>query len=247
MTLFDQYLQTGGMPVCIKLLLEKENKSVIKQKQIELLGNYKLDFTKYADNKISSRVSAIYDSIDIMLNQDNQKFKITKIDNTTYKTLENPLTWLYTSGYVIPVYQIELINLPLRSNIKENRFKLFYNDIGFLLAQSGYDHLLKHQNKIYQGLIVENYVAIVLHRYFDTLFYYQKKSSEIDYVIYHDNQVIPIEVKSGENTKAKSLTAFITKYDSKKAYKFTRLNFNQTDTFINFPLYALDFIFDVNE
>lgn len=243
--LFDIYMNIGGMPEVVKIYLEGDN---FKEKQKELLSNYKNDFVKYADNKLSSRITAIYENIDIMLNNDNQKFRITKIDNKTYRELENPLTWLYNASVVIPCYKISSINLPLRSNIKENNFKLFFHDIGFLLAQSEFDYnnILLHNSKIYNGFILENYIAIVTNKYQSHLFYFEKNQSEIDFIVQINNQIVPIEVKSGTNTKAKALNAYINRYSPNLSIKVTRNNLNSSNGILNIPVYLFEYYLENN-
>lgn len=50
-----------------------------KKVQEQLLIGYENDIMKYAESSISSRTYDIYNCIDVMLNNDNQKFKLTKI------------------------------------------------------------------------------------------------------------------------------------------------------------------------
>lgn len=239
--LFDLYIQLGGMPEVIHVYLTQGINEALKVSS-DILSGYKIDLVKYSNPKLASRLSIIYEHIDVMLQSDNQKFKFTKIDKVGYKNLENPLSWLFNSKMVIPVYKIENINLPLRSNIKDNNFKLLYNDVGLLLRQANYqlENLIKSQDKIYTGVVLENYIGTVLIKYYPTLFYYQKNTTEIDYIITEGENVIPIEVKSGNNTKAKSLSAYKQRYNPSMTIKVSRNNYQVVENNYFIPVYLLD-------
>lgn len=101
---------------------------------------------------------------------------------------------------------------------------------------------LKNNNRIYFGVVIDNYIANVLTYKGIDLFYYKKNTSEIDFVIQVNNKVVPIEVKSGNNTKAKSLKYYVEKYNPDKVYKFSRKNIDCTGIFSYYPVYAIEFI-----
>jgi hypothetical protein len=61
----------------------------------------------------------------------------------------------------------------------------------------------------------------------------------VDFVVQDRNgNVIPIEVKSADNTRAKSLAVFRDKYAPPYAVKVTASNFGKTEGVISLPLYA---------
>lgn len=238
---FDKYIQYGGMPEVIDAYINGYEPIKV-QKQL-LLG-YENDIIKYADAKLSSRIYDIYNNVDVMLNNDNQKYKLTKIDVRTYKEADHPISWLCKSNLVQKCNIIESITVPLRSHIRDNNFKLYYSDVGLLMNKCSYmlTPELKSTDRIYYGVIIENYFANVLYSKGIELFCYKKKTSEIDFIIQSENKVIPIEVKSGNNTKAKSLSMYIEKYNPEIAYKFSRNNISVNNVIHNYPVYALEFI-----
>ncbi len=239
--LFDVYISFGGMPEVISAYLSSNILKALSARE-DLLSSYINDFSKYADPSLTTRLETIYDHIDIMLASDNQKFKFMQVDRVGYSKLVDPLKWLFDTSLVIPVYKLESINLPLRSGIKNNSFKLMYHDVGILQTKANYLNMefVKSKDKIYYGQVMENYIAQVLVKYHKTLFYYHRNTTEIDYLIQYNNDVIPIEVKSGNNTKAKSLDNYIKVNDPKLALKTTRNNYSKNGVIQNIPLYALD-------
>lgn len=238
---FDIYTQLGGYPEVISTYLSDGINSAIETVE-QLLLSYQNDLSKYADGKLTSRLQKIYDNIPAMLSSDNQKYRFTKVDNQGYKNLEYPIHWLTSANLCNIVYRVETNVMPLSANIRENSFKLLMNDTGLLMKKANYNisALTNPQDKIYFGVIIEQYVANVLAKYYSKLFYYHKNSTEIDYLIEEDMQVIPIEVKSGTNTKAKSLKTYNQKFNPDLMLKVTRNNYSQVDNVVNVPVYLLE-------
>lgn len=98
---------------------------------------------------------------------------------------------------------------------KENAFKLFLFDVGILGAMSNLSPktILDSNYGTYKGYFAENYVAqeflAVTQK---QLYSWQEGLDEIEFLREIDGVIIPIEVKSGIVTKAKSLKAFAKKY-----------------------------------
>ena len=61
--------------------------------------------------------------------------------------------------------------------------------------------------------------------------------SEVDFVMQLQGNIIPIEVKSGENVKAKSLKVYRSKYNPKLAIRYSLKPVECNDGLLNIPLY----------
>lgn len=239
--LFDVYTQFGGYPEVVAMYLTTgitETQATLSQ----LIAAYQNDLSKYADQKLTSRLQKIYDNIPAMLASDNQKFRFTKVDNQGYKNLEYPIHWLTSSNLCNIVYRVESNVMPLSASIKDNSFKLLMNDTGLLMTNANYNptNIINPQNKIYFGIIIEQYIGNVLAKYCPKLYYYHKNSTEIDYLIEHNMKVIPIEVKSGTNTMAKSLRVYNQKFNPDVMLKVTRENYKQKDNLVTIPVYLFE-------
>ena len=53
-----------------------------------------------------------------------------------------------------------------------------------------------------------------------------------------NNDIFPVEVKSGISRKAKSLRSYADKYGPEKIFRLSPRNFAEDDNFVNLPLYA---------
>lgn len=236
---FDKFIELGGYPEVVSEYITENYMSALEVSK-KILEDYKRDISKYADDNLTSRIQKIYKEIDAMLTSDNQKFRLTQVDKDGYRSLEYPIHWLINANLAIIVHKTESSVSPLHAHIKDNQFKLFLNDTGLLMRQSGYKLTsIQSQDRIYYGIIIENYIAQVLSKS-DNVYYYQKNTNEIDFLHQVNGRAIPIEVKSGNNTKAKSLTSYIEQNEPKVAIKISKKNFSSTNNIINVPLYLSD-------
>ena len=91
----------------------------------------------------------------------------------------------------------------------------------------------------FKGGMAENYVNIQLSMNgYKTYYWESERGAEIDFVIQRDGQIIPIEVKSADNTKAKSLKVYMETYKPAYAIKLSSKNFGFEDGKKIVPLYA---------
>ena len=112
--------------------------------------------------------------------------------------------WLKDAGVAIPTYNVEEPKLPLKLASSRNLFKLFSNDVGLLACQysDGIQlKVLKGDDAINYGSIYENVVAqeLLAHGFSELYYYNSKKMGEVDFVIEHNSEAFPIEVKSGKD------------------------------------------------
>lgn len=77
---------------------------------------------------------------------------------------------------------------------------------------------------------------------YNTYYWEFERGAEIDFVIQRDGQLIPIEVKSADNTRAKSLKVYMGTYNPAYAIKLSAKNFAFEDNKKIVPLYAAFFI-----
>lgn len=67
----------------------------------------------------------------------------------------------------------------------------------------------------------------------------ERSTSEVDFVVQDEGEVIPVEVKSGENLKAKSFRLFCEKYKPSKAIRTSLADYKDESWMTNVPLYAI--------
>ncbi len=243
---FDKYISIGGMPEVVSTYISSEGVDDIEHIKGELVDGYLADFGKFEyaiDN--TKALNIIYKSIPKFLNKDNQKFIFSEI-NYEFKQLKKSFKWLHDNNYVILVPQINSISLPLSGNEKESSFKLFGNETSLVLKQANYEPLkiIKEQDKVYYGFVMENYIATVMDKY-QKIYTYRNRQTEIDFIYEMNSQVYAIEVKSGNNKRSKSLRILKERNEDVIAIKTSRANLYYGEV-NSIPLYAIDYMLKHN-
>ena len=93
---------------------------------------------------------------------------------------------------------------------------------------------------LFKGAIVENYVATQFASNEISLYYWLSEGiAEVDFLLYNDDGVIPVEVKAAKNTQSKSLKTFIEKYNPVYCIRLSTKNFGIINGIKSIPLYAV--------
>lgn len=241
---YYSYLYTGGMPEAVKnIVLCERNIANFDNSIVEnITKSYFEDMYKYVTNANETiKIENIFSSVPSQLGNDSHKFQYNKItSNARKREYESSLDWLLSSRIVLRSYNVKTPKYPLNGFIDLNIFKIYMNDVGILrnMLNISYNNIV---NNDFKGLIAENYVAFHLKSLGYDLLYYKNESStlEIDFLIQNDNGIIPIEVKSADNTQSKSLKTFIEKYNPVYCIRLSTKNFGIINGIKSIPLYAV--------
>ena len=144
---------------------------------------------------------------------------------------------------VSQVYKVEQIKKPLENYRDIDAFKVYVSDLGLLCAKKGLMandilYMVKELDD-FKGGMTENYVNVQLSINGYHMYYWKSaRGAEIDFVIQREGKLIPIEVKSADNTRAKSLKVYMDTYEPDYAIKLSAKNFSFEDRKKIVPLYA---------
>jgi uncharacterized protein len=239
------YYFIGGMPEAVLSYITNKDLTEVRNIQQKILVGYQNDFAKHAPIEIVPKIRLIWQSIIGQLAKENRKFIYGQIKKgSRAKDFELAINWLTDAGLIIKVNKIEKPLLPLNAYADLDAFKLFLVDIGLLNAMANLDaKILLEKNNIlqeYKGALTEQFVCqqLFIHH---TLYYWQANNAtaEIDFVLQHQNEIIPIEVKAEENLKSKSLKLFVDKFLPTTAIRTSMSNYRKEDWLTNIPLYAV--------
>ena len=246
---FNRFLFLGGMPKIIQDYIDNSQKlsEVNKSLIANIINSYVLDMKKYTDDKENIRIERIYNDIPSQLAKENQKFVFAKLDkhDNRKRNYITSIDWLISSLLVLPCYNITNPKYPLKVYFDYDSYKLFLNDTGILCNLAGISSVdvLMNNNLDYKGVLVENYVATELLKMGFDLGYWSRKdktsgSSEVDFIIQNNSNIIPIEVKAGTDMKSKSLEVYNERYNPDLIIKISAKNFSKYDNLKTIPLYA---------
>ena len=244
MQLYRQYLVVGGMPECVMQFAETKDYILVRHIQDTILASYLNDMGKYnTPNKIK-KIMLVYDSITVQLSRKNTRFQYKLIKKGGRASeFENAIEWLCLSGIVSQVYKVDQIKKPLENYRDIDAFKIYVSDLGLLcakkdLAANDILYMVEEIND-FKGGMAENYVNVqITINGYHTYYWESERGAEIDFIIQRDGQLIPIEVKSADNTRAKSLKVYMDTYKPAYAIKLSAKNFGFEDNKKIVPLYA---------
>jgi predicted AAA+ superfamily ATPase len=243
---YKKYLCVGGMPQVVKEYIETDDYNFVMSSQKNINDVYIADMSKYATPSETLRIMSVFNSIPSQLSKENRKFQYSLIRSGARAAMyETPLDWLKASGIVIICHKVNEGKMPLIAYREPVSFKVFISDTGLLCSKYGLSlstmlSEVAGYNDI-KGSLAENYVATSLISNGNTIYYWESQGkAEVDFVIQNkDGQVIPIEVKSSENVRSKSLQQFVTRYNPAYSIRISTKNFGFENNIKSVPLYAV--------
>lgn len=240
--LYKEYLIVGGMPMVINSYLE--NSETLKYTDIQslILSAYTSDMAKYTENSQSIKTISAYESIPSQLGKENKKFQYAMIQKGARASLfGESIDWLLNAGLVLKCDKTSRGDVPPNMYADVSSFKIYMSDVGLLSNKSKItNNNIDEYNQLYRGAITENYVAEELKTNGYDLYYWEATTgSEVDFIIIKDEKIVPIEVKSSENTKSKSLNSFVKQYKPDYSIRISSKNFGFENCIKSVPLYAV--------
>lgn len=240
---YNNYLIIGGLPECVESWIEEKNPARIDQIQQELIEIYENDFSKHNGNINSGRILMVFRSIVSQLAKPNEKFMYGAIrESARARDFEEAVEWLVSAGMLHRVYNVAKPEHPLKAYDKLDQFKLFVFDTGLLKHMAGIDNsaILLKSNYQFKGPLTENYVLQQLQDLFPVEpRYFSDKNNEIDFLLQHGTDIIPVEVKGGEDKSAPSFKRYIAKHHPNHAIRFSKRGYRKNGEVTNIPLYLV--------
>ncbi len=244
MQLYRQYLVVGGMPECVMQFIQTKNYVLVRHTQDTILASYLNDMSKYNNSNEIKKTRLTYDNITVQLSKKNTRFQYKLIKKGGRASeFENAIEWLCLSGIASRVYKALQVKKPLENYRDIDSFKIYVSDLGLLcakkdLAPDDVIYMVEELND-FKGGMTENYVNVQLTASgYRTYYWESTRGAEIDFIIQRDGQLIPIEVKSADNTRAKSLKVYMETYKPAYAIKLSAKNFGFESSKKIVPLYA---------
>jgi len=241
------YFYVGGMPEAVLAFSCNEDFDEARRVQKNILTAYELDFSKHAPAELVPKIRMLWQSLPAQLSRENKKFLYGLVkEGARAKEYENALLWLKNAGLVCQVQRVTVPHLPLKAYEDSKAFKLFAVDTGLLACMSD----LRKKTLIdgdalfteFKGALTEQYVMQELTaRNNYRLFYWSndRSTNEIDFLADNGEELIPIEVKSGENLMSKSLKAFCEKYEISNAVRTSLSPWRKESWLENIPLWCV--------
>ncbi|GHT77939.1 ATPase [Bacteroidia bacterium] len=230
LSLFNTYTLIGGMPEVVNHYAHHKDIVSLQKIYESLLTGYRDDVEKYENGNTLQYV--LRHILTVGWTYASQRITFERFGNSTYRSREVSeafkileKTMLLELAYPTTSELIPLVPEPKRAP------KLLWFDTGLVNYAAGLQKELFGMLDIrdaWRGLIAEHIVGQALltsdHRFSHRRNFWIRDAngatSEVDYVLQIDNQLVPIEVKAGHNAKLRSLHQFMEKAPHKIAIRF---------------------------
>lgn len=246
------YYYVGGMPEVVNSFVNEKDMTKVRRLQQNILDAYDRDFSKHAPTAEIPRIRMVWKSVPGQLSKENRKFVYGQVKTgARAKDFELAIEWLLDAGLIYKVNRVKKVGMPLSAYEDFGAFKLFLLDTGLLCALANMPaQVLLEGNasyKEFKGALTEQYVLQQLKTVKDLSVYYwsaDNSQGEIDFLVQHDADIIPMEVKAEENLKSKSLRAFVQRNEGLHGMRLSMSAYREQDWMTNYPLYAVCGLFD---
>ena len=238
---YHYYLIIGGMPECVSSWIAWKDPARVLQIQRELIEVYENDFSKHNGKVNSGRILMVFRSIVSQLAKENEKFVYGAVrKGGRARDFEEAIEWLVSAGMLNRVYNVSKPEHPLPAFDKLDAFKLYLFDTGLLKCMAGIDNgaILFKSDFQFKGPLAENFVLQQLKSQYDVQpRYYSTRYGEIDFLLQNGREIIPVEVKGGEDKSAPTFKKYIAEKKPQTAVRFSEMGYLKNGMITNVPLY----------
>jgi len=239
---FQEYLQTGGLPEVVLANLEGKNAYQLEAIKQKILDIYKKEISLNKTLIDIPRGIEVINSIPEQLKKENKKFQYGLMGTgKRAKEYESTINYLVNNQLAYRSYKITTIKSPLSSCREIDSFKLYVPDDGLLFSMLhlNYKQFITDENM--KEILYENHIAKTLVESGYSIYYYQSEGkAEVNFVVQNRmGQIIPIEITTKSNSKAKSLSVLMKKFTVPQGYRITENNFSTKKDVRYIPIYAV--------
>lgn len=247
-----EYYFVGGMPEAVGEFIGSNDVMKVRNIQNDILYAYQKDISKHVPASEANRINMVWQSMPSQLVKENKKFiyGVAKPGGRA-KDFEVAIQWLMDAGLVYKAERVSRPKMPLKFYVDISSFKLFLLDCGLLgaMSETPPETLLVADNGMEEskGAFTENYVmSQLVATCASSVFYYSNDARlEIDFLIQHGRDIVPIEAKAEENLRSKSLSTFVASHPELHGLRFSMSDYREQDWMTNVPLYAASTYFGV--
>ena len=251
--LTKKFICLGGMPEVVSAYIETGDLNKSQQLLDDLIISIQADFAKYKKKSPVSRIKEVFESVVL---QSGQKFVYSKAcTQANHSQVKEALQLLITAGLVIPVTHSSANGIPLGAGANSQKQKMLVYDTGIFQRILGLDlseFLLSEDfETINKGNVAEQYAGLEFIKaencYQNPRLYYwhreaAKSNAEVDYVITQNQEIVPVEIKSGTKGAMKSMHIFLEEKKLSKGIRVSNENFSEYEKIEVYPLYAVEMI-----
>ena len=246
------YCLIGGMPEAIRHYVESRDFQKSQEAQQVLIANFREDFHKYASRANVEYLRMTFQAVPRLL---GRKWKYSHVDpDVKSRELGTALNLLEKAGLVYRALHSSANGLPLGAQVNPKRFKVFFVDVGLCQRLLGLPlsqlylerkDLFSHRGGIAEQFVAQELASLTPPNQTPQLYYWHREEksaqAEVDFLVEHGPGILPLEVKSADEGRLKSLHLFLKEKEKyvQKAFKISTSNFGRHEKVVSLPFYAL--------
>lgn len=242
------------MPEPVYMWTKERSVELVDRALSGIIGSYEKDFGKHLsfDENVAKydvqKITLIWNSLPAQLSNEKKKFTYSKVrEGARAREYENNLQWLVNADIVKKVIKISKPALPISAYEEGEFFKIYHLDVGLLRSQSKLSYkAFTEGDRLFtefKGALTENFVEQSLVRLYSSApHYWANDKYEVDFIIQSDNDVLPVEVKSGKSVSSPSVNEYAKMYDGATPLivRYSLKNFSLDGRVLNIPLFMID-------
>jgi predicted AAA+ superfamily ATPase len=245
-SLLKNYLLVGGMPEVAVNFGKSGDIKQARALQESILHAYENDFSKHAPIELLPRIRMVWQSIVGQLAKENSKFIYSILrKGARAKEFELAIEWLKDAGLIHKVTRISKAAWPLEAYAMWDDFKVYLHDCGLLGAMAHLPPAIVLENDRlfteFKGVLSEQYGLQQLVANNVPLFYWRPENAdaEIDFLLTIKSNIIPLEIKSSDNVRSRSLSVYAKSNNPEICVRASLLPYRHQQWMENIPLYSL--------
>ena len=249
---FRKYLVTGGMPAIVDSVNRSGTFESCESGLENLIRSYRGDFAKHPVMSDVAKIGQVFDSIPSQLARENRKFVYQLVrSGARAREYEDAIQWLVDTGLVHRVMRVSKPELPLSAYHDNAAFKLYAFDVGILRRLSRLSpQVFGEGNRLFtefKGALIENWVlqSLVAQLGHVPGYWTSGNTAEVDFIFSFGDLVIPVEVKSDENVRSRSLMLYQQRYLPPLRVRYSLKNLSFREGLLNIPYFLADYTRDL--
>ena len=244
LTLFEDYLIVGGMPAAVNEYINSESTNNIAEIHSNMLNNIQMYCKHLASEGEALKMCQVIDVIPEQLMKENKKFQYRLIrKGATYAMYKEAIDHLINQQYLLRCKKTHSSIIEHEVNIidEPTQFKLYLHDVGILNSLLHKRYVVNEKNEhMLRKTLIENYTLQALSaKAYQPEFWESNSQAKIDFVIQTEDGQIPIEAKTNDNTRSKSISVFKTQHDIPYSIKVSSRNYEFSNGIKYIPYYAV--------
>jgi predicted AAA+ superfamily ATPase len=246
--LLRAYDVIGGMPQAVQAYVQHLPPQTVDKILDDILLGYERDVARHAEGRNIQKILAVWNSIVGQLAKENRKFIYGNVrEGARAREYEDAMQWLVDAGMLRRCVRVGNPAMPLKAFEDPKAFKLYHLDIGLLRRAAKLDaSAMMERNSLFsafRGALAEQFVIQELAAYgiADDPHYWTNGAgtAEVDFVLQLSDGVYPLEVKSGINTRSRSLGVYKSMYHPAASIRMSMNSMTVQNGDIDLPLYAV--------